>query len=276
MKYNRKFYIHDWVLVILLGQFCYFIFLRNSFYTICVWGDLWEPLGQRCKKRLSDLVTYAYINLQLAATGRVKGNPWHKNIRQLLFSSEARTSGRGCIAGHWTLKVVLHGCCCWIGGPPARMASHDGALGGGEVDGVDAHGESLLQVVEDVGADAGAGHGALCWSRLVQKLLEAVELNQQHHVLQEIALDESRKLRGTKELHRTKKMHRQGNRVVVFFLTILSQKSVLKCGCSLFLIFIVLCGKKVFWVQIRERTIGTYCRLPQYLLHYNLIIRQNV
>lgn len=94
-------------------------------------------------------------------------------------------------------------------GPPARMASHHGALGGGEVDGVDAHGESLLQVVEDVGADAGAGHGALCRSRLVQKLLEAVELNQQHHVLQEIALDERRKLHGSKELHRTKMMRRQ-------------------------------------------------------------------
>lgn len=70
------------------------------------------------------------------------------------------------------------------------------------MDGADAYGQSLLQVEEDVGVDAGAGHGALGWRRLVQQLLEAVEFNQQHHVLQEIALDESSKLRGTKELHR--------------------------------------------------------------------------
>lgn len=83
---------------------------------------------------------------------------------------------------------------------PVRMTSHHGALGGGEVDGVDACGQSLLQVVEDVGADAGAGHGALGGGRFVQELLEAIEFDQQHHVLQEVALDESRQLRGTKEL----------------------------------------------------------------------------
>lgn len=90
---------------------------------------------------------------------------------------------------------------------PAPAVSHHRAFGGGEVDGVDARGQSLLQVKKDVGADAGAGNGALCRRRFVQKLLEAVEFNQQHHVLQEIALDKSRKLRGTKELHRTKMMH---------------------------------------------------------------------
>lgn len=69
------------------------------------------------------------------------------------------------------------------GGAVGRMASHHRALGSGQMDGVDAHGQSLLQVVEDVGADAGAGRGALCGGGLVEKLLEAVELNQQHHVL---------------------------------------------------------------------------------------------
>lgn len=72
------------------------------------------------------------------------------------------------------------------------------------MDGVDACGQSFLQVVEDVGADAGAGRGTLGRRRFVQQLLEAVEFNQQHHVLQEVALDESRKLCGTKELHRKK------------------------------------------------------------------------
>lgn len=73
------------------------------------------------------------------------------------------------------------------------------------MDGVDASGQSLLQVLEDVGADAGAGRGALWGRGFVQELLEAVKLDQQHHVLQEVALDESRELRGTKELHRERK-----------------------------------------------------------------------
>lgn len=94
-----------------------------------------------------------------------------------------------------------------------RTTSHHGALGGGEVDGVDARGQSFLQVEEDVGADAGAGRGALCRRRFVQQLLEAVEFNQQHHVLQEITLDESCELRGTKELQRIK-MERQWQRVL--------------------------------------------------------------
>lgn len=90
-----------------------------------------------------------------------------------------------------------------------RSTSHHGALGGGEVDWADAYGQSFLQVEEDVGADAGAGHGALGGRRLVQQLLEAVEFDQQHHVLQEIALDECRKLRCTEELHWKKMMERQ-------------------------------------------------------------------
>lgn len=78
--------------------------------------------------------------------------------------------------------------------------SHHGALGGGEVDGADAYGQSLLQVLQDVGVDAGAGHGALRGRRFVQQLLEAVQFDKQHHVLEEVALDESRELRGAKEL----------------------------------------------------------------------------
>lgn len=68
------------------------------------------------------------------------------------------------------------------------------------MDRADAYGQSFLQVVEDVGVDAGAGRGALGGRGFVQQLLEAVEFNKQHHVLQDVALDESRKLRGTKEL----------------------------------------------------------------------------
>lgn len=90
--------------------------------------------------------------------------------------------------------------------------SHHGALGGGEVDRADAYGQSLLQVEEDVGVDARAGRGALRGRGFVQQLLEAVEFNKQHHVLQEVALDESRKLRGTEEL---KKGERQRQRVLL-------------------------------------------------------------
>lgn len=68
------------------------------------------------------------------------------------------------------------------------------------MDGADAHGQSLLQLLQDVRVDAGAGGGALGGRGLVQQLLEAVQLDEQHHVLQEVALDEGRQLRGTQEL----------------------------------------------------------------------------
>lgn len=85
---------------------------------------------------------------------------------------------------------------------PQGAASHHRALGGGEVDGADSHGQSFLQVLEDVGVDARAGHGALGGRGLVQQLLETVQFDQQHHVLQEVALDKSRELRGSQELRR--------------------------------------------------------------------------
>lgn len=66
-------------------------------------------------------------------------------------------------------------------------ASHDGALGGGEVYGLDAGGQGLLQVLQDVG-HRGLRRG------VVQQLLEGVHLDQDHHVLQEVAFDVGRKL----------------------------------------------------------------------------------
>lgn len=68
------------------------------------------------------------------------------------------------------------------------------------MDGVDARGQRLLQVQQDVRADAGARRRALGQRRFVQQLLEAVELDQQHHVLQDVALDERRELAGAQEL----------------------------------------------------------------------------
>lgn len=73
------------------------------------------------------------------------------------------------------------------------------------MDGADSHGQRFLQVLEDVRADAGAGRGALGGRRLVQQLLETVQFDQQHHVLQEVALNESRQLGGSEELWRREK-----------------------------------------------------------------------
>lgn len=61
-------------------------------------------------------------------------------------------------------------------------ASNDGTFGGGQVDGLDAHGQSFLQLVEDV--STGAVRGSI-----VQQLLKRLHFNQDHHVLQEVALD---------------------------------------------------------------------------------------
>lgn len=50
------------------------------------------------------------------------------------------------------------------------------------MDGLDAIGQSFLQLLEDVTAGAIRG-------RVVQQLLEGLQLDQHHHVLQEVALD---------------------------------------------------------------------------------------
>lgn len=96
------------------------------------------------------------------------------------------------------------------------------------MDGADAYGQRVLQVVEDVRVDAGAGHGALRRRGLVQQLLEAVEFDQQHHVLQEVALDERRQLRGTKELGKMKDDGQTAERCQLLFL-------LLFCNILLFL-----------------------------------------
>lgn len=115
------------------------------------------------------------------------------------------SSSAGPFGGRDAKRGVFRGCCGGgVGVAFPRTTSHHGALGGGEVDGVDACGQSFLQVMEDVRADAGAWHGALGRGGFVQQLLEAVELDQQHHVLQEIAFDKSRELCGAEELHRRK------------------------------------------------------------------------
>lgn len=82
-----------------------------------------------------------------------------------------------------------------------KTMSHYRALGGGQMNGVDACCQSFLQIVKDVGADAGAGCWTLSRERFIQQLLEGLKFNQQHHVLQEITFDESCKLCSTKELH---------------------------------------------------------------------------
>lgn len=118
-----------------------------------------------------------YADDVIASSGRFKGNlSWG--------------GGAGPIAG--VQRGLVRGGFPW--------GSHHGALGGGEVDGADPHGQSFLQVVEDVGVDAGAGHRALGGWGLIQQLLETVQFDQQHHVLQEVALDKSRELRGPEEL----------------------------------------------------------------------------
>lgn len=62
-----------------------------------------------------------------------------------------------------------------------RRTSNDGSLGGGQVDGLDAHGQGFLQVLQDVAARTVGG----C---IVEQLLEWLQLDQDDHVLQEVAL----------------------------------------------------------------------------------------
>lgn len=50
------------------------------------------------------------------------------------------------------------------------------------MDGLDAHGQSFLQLLEDVTTGT-------VWGHVVQQLLKRLQFNQDHHVLQEVALD---------------------------------------------------------------------------------------
>lgn len=59
-------------------------------------------------------------------------------------------------------------------------SSDDGPLGGGQVDGLDADSQGFLQVLEDVTA----GAVGRC---VVQQLLERLQLDEDHHVFQEVA-----------------------------------------------------------------------------------------
>lgn len=59
--------------------------------------------------------------------------------------------------------------------------SDDGTLGGREVDGLDANSQGFLQVPQDVTAGA-------IWRRVIQQLFKWLQLNQDHHVLQEVPL----------------------------------------------------------------------------------------
>lgn len=54
--------------------------------------------------------------------------------------------------------------------------SDDGALGGGQVDGLDANGQGFLQVLQDVTAGA-------IRRRVVHQLFKWLQLDQDHHVL---------------------------------------------------------------------------------------------
>lgn len=82
-------------------------------------------------------------------------------------------------------------------GVSLAKVSDDGALGSGEMDGADPQGQGSLEVMEDVVGRAWTG--ALC-RNLIQQLLKVLQLNQEHHVLQEVALDEGCQLQSPQEL----------------------------------------------------------------------------
>lgn len=86
------------------------------------------------------------------------------------------------------------------------LGSDDGTFGGGQVDRLDAQGQSFLQRLEDVTTRA-------VWRRVIQQLLERLQFDQDHHVLQEVALDiggqvwSLQKLRSTCQQTYTHKIH---------------------------------------------------------------------
>lgn len=68
-----------------------------------------------------------------------------------------------------------------------QQGSDDGALGRGEMDGVDASGQGLFQIMEHV---VGRACARALSGDLIQELLKVLQLNQEHHVLQKVAFDE--------------------------------------------------------------------------------------
>lgn len=79
----------------------------------------------------------------------------------------------------------------------------DGALGGGQVDGLDPGRQGFLQVLQDVAAEA-VRRG------VVHELFEGLQLDQHQHVLQEVALDEGRQLRRLQKLDGGREGGREG------------------------------------------------------------------
>lgn len=61
------------------------------------------------------------------------------------------------------------------------------------MDGLDADAQGLLQVQQYV-------HGGAAWWCVVQQRFEGLQLDQHHHVLQEVALDVGSQLWGVQEL----------------------------------------------------------------------------
>ena len=104
----------------------------------------------------------------------------------------------------------------WGGG------SDDGSLGGGEVDGLDADRQRLLQLLQDVTAGA-------FWGCVVQQLFEGLQLDEDHHVLQEVALDVGRQLWGVQELRSAKE------KTCMVFITGYEESEV----CSFFVLLVV-------------------------------------
>lgn len=68
-----------------------------------------------------------------------------------------------------------------------REGSDNRALGRGEMDGVDASGQGLFQILEHI---VGRAWARVLSGSLVQELLKGLQLNQKHHVLQKVAFDE--------------------------------------------------------------------------------------
>ena len=107
-----------------------------------------------------------------------------------------------------------------------ERGSNDGPLGGGEVDGLDADGQGFLQLLQDVTAGALRG-------RVVQQLFEGLQLDEDHHVLQEVPLDVGRQLRGVQELRRERK-----GEVLFFGVLVFITRISEKCrGCDISVLF---------------------------------------